>query len=63
MAFVRLFLTNPDFIILDEATSMMDGDSEKLVYQSLLEWKKERTLLIISHRLETVWFINRYINL
>lgn len=50
----RVFLKNPPFIILDEATSSLDNESELLVQQSLDELIVGRTAIVIAHRLSTV---------
>jgi len=50
----RVFLKNPPFIILDEATSSLDNESELLVQRSLDELVKGRTAIIIAHRLSTI---------
>ncbi|MBR5250941.1 MAG: ATP-binding cassette domain-containing protein, partial [Clostridia bacterium] len=50
----RVFLKNPPFIILDEATSSLDNESELLVQRSLDELVKDRTAIIIAHRLSTI---------
>lgn len=53
IAIARLFLKNPRIIILDEATSALDNESEQFVQQSLEELAKDRTTLVIAHRLST----------
>jgi len=50
----RVFLKNPPFIILDEATSSLDNESELLVQKSLDELIVGRTAIVIAHRLSTV---------
>ncbi len=54
IAIARAILKNPDIIILDEATSALDSESEKLVQDSLKKLLKNRSALIIAHRLSTV---------
>jgi ATP-binding cassette, subfamily B, bacterial len=54
LAFVRVFLKNPSFIILDEATSRLDPITEQLVENALNKLLLNRTGIIIAHRLWTV---------
>lgn len=54
ISIARVFLKNPPITLLDEATSSLDTESEKLVQHSLEELSKERTTFIIAHRLSTI---------
>ena len=54
LSIARVFLKNPPILILDEATSALDYASEKAVQDSLEKLTKERTTLVIAHRLSTV---------
>ena len=54
VAIARALLANPRVLILDEATSSLDAESEALVQQALQRLMKGRTTLIIAHRLSTV---------
>ncbi len=54
MAIARAVLANPRILILDEATSSVDGESEQLIHQALQRLMKGRTTFIIAHRLSTV---------
>lgn len=54
LAIAKLFLKDPDIIILDEPTSALDSFSEEKISQSLEELFKNRTTIIIAHRLQTV---------
>ena len=55
----RLFLAravykNPDFLFLDEATSALDANNEKVIMNNLDAFFKDRTVVVIAHRLSTV---------
>ena len=54
LAFVRVFLKDPKLVILDEATSKLDPITEGLIEASLNKLLKDRTCIIIAHRLGTV---------
>jgi subfamily B ATP-binding cassette protein MsbA len=54
LAIARAFLKDPPILILDEATSDLDAESEFLVQQALSELMRGRTVLVIAHRLATV---------
>lgn len=54
IAIARALLKNPRFLILDEATSALDSENERLVQEALDRLVKDRSTLIIAHRLSTV---------
>jgi subfamily B ATP-binding cassette protein HlyB/CyaB len=51
-------ITNPRILILDEATSALDAESEAIVNANLLRIARDRTLVIISHRLSSLMGAN-----
>jgi subfamily B ATP-binding cassette protein MsbA len=54
IAIARVFLKDPAVVVLDEATSSLDNESERLVEQAMEELLRGRSTLIIAHRLRTV---------
>jgi subfamily B ATP-binding cassette protein MsbA len=61
IAIARAILKDPPILILDEATSDLDAESEFLVQQALSELMKGRTVLVIAHRLATVKHADRVV--
>ncbi len=54
IAFLRAYVRNPKIIILDEATSSIDSESEELLQAALKKMSINRTIIIIAHRLSTI---------
>jgi subfamily B ATP-binding cassette protein MsbA len=61
LAIARVFLKNPAIVILDEATSSLDSESERLVEEAMEELLQGRSTLIIAHRLSTVQRADRVV--
>lgn len=54
IAIARMFLKNPPILILDEATSALDTETEMIIQEALNDLAKDRTTLVIAHRLATI---------
>ena len=54
IAIARAFIKNAPILILDEATSALDNKSEAVVQQAINNLMKDRTVMVIAHRLSTV---------
>src|SRR5205085_10254279 len=61
VAIARALLKNPPLLVLDEATSSLDAESESLVQEALDRLMKGRTTFVIAHRLATVVHADRII--
>jgi subfamily B ATP-binding cassette protein MsbA len=54
ISFLRAYLKNPSILILDEATSSIDSNSEELIQSAILKITENKTSIIIAHRLSTI---------
>lgn len=61
LAIARAILADPRILILDEATSNLDTESERLIQDSLASLMQQRTCFVIAHRLSTITHANRII--
>ena len=61
IAIARAMISNPPVMIFDEATSALDYESERIIMQNMDAIAKNRTMLIIAHRLSTVRRCDRII--
>jgi ATP-binding cassette subfamily B multidrug efflux pump len=61
LAFIRAYVYNPHILILDEATSSVDNESEMLIQRATEELTKGRTSIVIAHRLSTIQAANKII--
>ena len=59
MALARAFLADAPILILDEATSSLDSESEALIQQAMARLMEGRTAIVIAHRLSTVRALDR----
>ena len=61
IAFLRAYIANPTILVLDEATSSIDSDSEELIQKATAKITEGKTSIIIAHRLETIRKADRII--
>lgn len=54
LALARAFYKNPEVIIFDEATSALDNESQNLISKSLVDIKKDKIIILIAHRLNSI---------
>ncbi|WP_457625641.1 ABC transporter ATP-binding protein [Persephonella sp.] len=61
ISIARIFLKNPDIVIIDEATSALDVETEEYVMEELSSYFKEKTVLMITHRLKLLEIADRIV--
>ncbi|MEL7432266.1 MAG: ATP-binding cassette domain-containing protein, partial [Chlamydiota bacterium] len=54
LALAQALIKQPEILILDEATSALDSESEKLIQEALNQFKQNRTIIVVAHRLSTI---------
>jgi len=59
LSLARAILRDPELLILDEATSQIDVESEQLIRQALADFVQHRTAIMITHRMETLSLADR----
>jgi ATP-binding cassette subfamily B protein len=61
ISFARAYIRNPKILILDEATSNIDTETEKVIQKGVQKLKEDRTTFIIAHRLSTIMDVDKII--
>lgn len=61
ISFARAYIRNPKILILDEATSNIDTETEKIIQDGINKLKENRTTFIIAHRLSTIKDVDKII--
>ncbi len=59
LSLARAILKDPEILILDEATSQIDPESEQLIHETLAKFIKNRTTVVITHRMSTLELVDR----
>ncbi|MGE3287978.1 MAG: ABC transporter ATP-binding protein [Pseudonocardia sp.] len=59
LALARLVLRDPGLVLLDEATSQLDGRSERRLHDALAPWSAQRSVVLVTHRLTTLRDVGR----
>ena len=63
VALVRALLMDPDVLILDEPTSALDAAAERALIEGIQEWRRGRTMVVITHRMSTAACCDRVVRL
>jgi ATP-binding cassette subfamily B protein len=63
ISLARTFLKNPKILILDEATSSVDQKTEKMILSSIQDYFRDRTIIMVSHRLSMLQIADRVLHL
>ena len=61
ISFARAYIRDPKILILDEATSNIDTETEKIIQEGINELKEDRTTFIVAHRLSTIKNVDKII--
>lgn len=61
LGIARAMFTNPRLLVLDEATSSLDGETEDNISKSILEIKRQTTVIMIAHRLSSIRYVDQLI--
>ena len=61
ISFIRAYVYNPSILILDEATSSVDNESEEMIKTATMKLTKGRTSIVIAHRLSTIQSANKIV--
>ena len=63
VALVRALLMDPDVLILDEPTSALDATAERALIEGIQEWRRNRTMVVITHRMSPAACCDRVVRL
>ena len=63
LSFVRAILSDSPIMLLDEPTAALDKDNEKLIVKNLSSYAGKKTIIVVSHRKDTLQFVEHKINL